>query len=115
MFQELGFKKMKKKRTIEIKLANHPEPAIIDEEDYLLVANYHWRYIGRTKNEYPYVVAVKRVHKVLKTFRMHRIIMNANPEDDVHHLDRNTLNNRKKNLECRPREEHRGRHGKDYI
>lgn len=69
--------------------------AIVDDDDYEKLSNYHWycNYIeGR-----PYANRViYSPHRT--TISMHRAITAAKQSEYVDHINRNTLDNRKKNL-----------------
>ena len=103
----------KKRQPIEIRLTNSNQVALIDEEDYLLVSPYTWR-LKRSAYT-PYVCTTKWVDGKAKTLRLHRLVMNPKSDEDVHHFNHDTCDNRKENLECRPMSEHRGRHPKNYM
>lgn len=60
--------------------------AIIDDEDYELVSKYKWHFDGRYA-----------AHKGRKKIYMHRLIMGKSPLD-VDHINRDKLDNRRKNL-----------------
>lgn len=64
--------------------------ALIDDEDFKLVAKYTWCANFDRKNWY----AVNAKYRL----RMHRIIMKAKPGQIIDHKDLNTLNNQKHNL-----------------
>jgi len=99
-------------KTVQIKLSNSSEVALIDEDDYLLVSLYTWRL---KKSAYvSYVCATKAIGKKRLTLRLHRLIMNASPGMDVHHINHNVLDCRKANLEELPIGQHRG-HPKEFI
>lgn len=70
--------------------------AIVDDDDYQELSKYKWHfndgYAQRT------VTRRKNGIKVNKTIRMHRQILNAPPEKQVDHINRNRLDNRKANL-----------------
>jgi len=101
-----------KKKTVYIKLANSSDQIMIDDEDYLLVCQYSWRLKKSAHKEY--VCASRTINRKHTTVRLHRLIMNAAPGMDVHHINRNVLDNRKENLEELPMEQHRG-HPTEYI
>jgi hypothetical protein len=104
---------MKKKPHMSLKLSNSDQVVLIDQEDYLLISPYTWRL---KKSAYSSYVCTSRWEDGrCQTLRLHRLIMNPLSNEDVHHLNRDACDNRKQNLECRPREEHRGRHPKDYT
>lgn len=62
-----------------------------DLEDYDRIKNYCWY-----ENDHGYVVTQRN----RKTIRMHRLVLNLSPEDDIQvdHIFHNTLDNRKRYL-----------------
>lgn len=62
-----------------------------DMEDYDRIKNYCWY-----ENDNGYVVTQRN----RKTIRMHRLVLNLSPEDDIQvdHIFHNTLDNRKRYL-----------------
>lgn len=59
---------------------------MVDDEDYELLSQYKWQYhFGYAKTG-------------IKTIRMHRMILNAQPGQEVDHINRNKLDNRRINL-----------------
>jgi len=104
----------KEKPSVEIRLSNSLLKAIIDEEDYLLVARFTWRLKKDKRTNTVYVVTSKKINGKVHTIRIHRLVMNARPGMDIHHKNQNTLINQKKNLEEILPELHRG-HPKAYI
>jgi hypothetical protein len=102
----------KQKPFLSLKLSNTDQVTLIDEEDYLLISKYTWRL---KKSAYvSYVCATKAEGDKRITLRLHRIIMNPQSNEDVHHINEDPLDNRKSNLECLPKDQHRG-HPKDYF
>ncbi len=67
--------------------------AFVDDEDYEKVASFKW---------YPasagHAIAKKQKNNRVAHFSMHRIIMDAAPEDVVDHIDGNATNNTRANL-----------------
>lgn len=70
--------------------------AVVDDDDYKILSQYKWlatnRYAARAENFY---VDGKRKQKFIF---MHRYVMNAPEDREVDHINRNTFDNRKKNL-----------------
>lgn len=96
--------------TREIPLTNSPLKAIVDASDYDQVSRYTWflKKDGRTNVRYV-ARSVKSGGKVV-TVRLHRLLTNAGPGEDVHHKDHDPLNNRRSNLEIIPAEQHKNYH-----
>lgn len=77
---------------------------IIDEEDFKIIKGYKW-FAHKNKTRI-YVDASKNG----KMIRMHRLIMNAKPYEQVDHINGNCLDNRKVNLRlCSNKENTRNR------
>jgi len=68
----------------ENKLVNK---TIIDAEDVIKINKYKWHL---TNNGYVYSEEIKMY--------LHRYLLNANINEEVDHIDRNPLNNKKENL-----------------
>ncbi len=94
----------------EILLTNTKLKALVDPEDYGRVSKLSWYLKKDKRTNVHYVAHGQRVNGVVKTIRLHRFVMNAGPELDVHHKDLNPLNCQKDNLEVVPKEEHRNYH-----
>lgn len=77
--------------------------ALIDEEDWPLVAEYRWRH-QRTPHGSGYVVAhTKRVGGKRQTVAMHRVILRPGPGQWVDHANHDGLDNRRCNIRlCTP-------------
>jgi len=75
----------------KIKLTNG-EYTLVDKEDYNYLKNFKW--LKRSN----YVGYVKQKNKKQTTILMHRLIMNAKKGEIIDHINRNPLDNRKKNL-----------------
>jgi len=70
--------------------------ALIDAEDYDLVAGYSW-HIDLRPNGLCYAAATLTIDGKCRTIRMHQVIM-PNVPDEVDHEDNDGLNNRRCNL-----------------
>ena len=80
---------------MEIKLSNG-KYTIIDDEDYSLIAEYRWHF------DKGYAKAHKKDNK-RRWILMHRLIMNPPNDKFIDHINRNKLDNRKRNLRlCNP-------------
>lgn len=71
--------------------------AEIDAEDFGIVSQHSW-HVSKKANDYYAQTAYRETGK-LKHILMHRLIMGCASNQEVHHKDGNTLNNRKDNLE----------------
>ena len=99
-------------KTVKINLSNSSKKALIDEDDYLLVSAYTWRLKQSAYTSY--VCASRWTNGTCHTIRLHRLVMNAVPGKDVHHINQNPLDCRKTNLQECDIHAHRG-HPKKYI
>lgn len=70
----------------------HGEIAVIDDEDYPLVAGYKWRL-----NQDGYAVSHEGTISP-KTIFMHRLVNKTPPGEITDHIDQDRLNNRRANL-----------------
>lgn len=70
---------------------------LIDDDDYDIIKSHIWhaRMCGTGG---PYVICQERNHYKRKEYKLHRLITNAQPGDQVDHINLNTLDNRKSNL-----------------
>jgi len=75
----------------EIELPQHNSYAIVDDADYDKLKTYSWSRSGRGD-----VVAWDKGNN--KLVKMHRLIMEAPPNVEVDHINRNPLDNRRDNL-----------------
>lgn len=103
----------KKSEPVKLKLSNSDKVALIDEEDYLMCSQYTWRLKIDGRTQTLYVATSKRVGSKMKTIRLHRLVMNATPGMDVHHINFDSIDNRKENLVKVAPGEHRG-HSRKY-
>lgn len=71
--------------------------ALIDDEDFELVSKHKWCALHRPNNRYYAVTAIKKDNK-WTTLRMHRLIMNAQKEQQIDHRNGNGLDNLRSNL-----------------
>lgn len=69
------------------------ESAIVDTEDYAHLSKFNWHLVGRGPKRY-----AARWLGNGKVSRMHREILNAPPDMQVDHINRNGLDNRRSNL-----------------
>lgn len=83
--------------------SKYPETyCIIDADDAPLALLYKWTITkggsSGSRNHPPYVRGVDRTGNKAKYVRLHRLIMNAKPDEHIDHINGNTLDNRKSNL-----------------
>jgi len=79
--------------------------AIVDRGDYETLRRYYWRAV---RSEYCwYAIRREKVNEKTIHIRMHRQIMECPNGYVVHHLNHNTLDNRKCNLIVVTDEEHK--------
>lgn len=84
-------------KTINLSSNKHPGyVAIIDIEDYELTSTHKWHPKIDANGVYAGTIITEGNRK--QTLRMHRLIMNAKPREEVDHRDGNGLNNRRANL-----------------
>jgi len=83
--------------------------AIVDNEDFQVMKKYYWRAVKSHSNFY----AVRRIVREGRTItqRMHRIIAKTPPDQQCHHENHNTLDNRRENLSNMTEQEHSYIHG----
>jgi len=67
--------------------------ALVDDEDFEMLSQFKWCAVKWRSSFY----TQSRIGKGVKT-SMHRLLMNANPGEIVDHINRNSLDNRRKNL-----------------
>ncbi|MBA7654811.1 hypothetical protein ES703_62704 [subsurface metagenome] len=82
--------------------------ALVDPEDYEWLRRWRWR-AKKSKSGY-YAVRKCRVNGREHLVRMHREITDCPPDKIPHHLNRNTLDNRRCNLENLTPAEHKAVH-----
>lgn len=84
--------------TKAIRLSNGME-ALVDDEDYERLSQYKWHADIRPNGQrYAYRAVWDGKAKRQTNIRMHREILNAPPEQDVDHRNRNGLDNRRSNI-----------------
>jgi len=74
-----------------IKLSNGGH-TLVDSDDFIRLSQYTWRSDGR------YVVTSKRVGSKITHRYLHRVIMGAESNRPIDHINRNSFDNRKANL-----------------
>ena len=76
----------------------------IDTEDFPRVCNYTWRAVKSNRCWYAKTTVGKTGHQF--DLSMHRLITRASRNQQTHHKNRNSLDNRKANLENMERRQH---------
>jgi len=71
--------------------------AIVDQQDYIELSPLYWRAVKSSCGWYAKTRTCSRCGK--KDLFMHRLIMQTPPGYDCHHINGNTLDNRKSNLQ----------------
>ncbi len=71
--------------------------ALVDDEDYVLVASYKWRAKSHGRTAYAHA-HTRGPHAAQKTILMHRLITGAKPGQQVDHVNGDGLDNRRENL-----------------
>lgn len=84
----------------------HGHSAILDPADYHRLKRHRW--FAKKSRHAVYAVRRQRRGGRETLIRMHREITAAPPDKDVHHINHNTLDNRRHNLHvCTPAEHRR--------
>ncbi len=85
----------------EIKLTNSERVALVDDEDFEEISKYKWHFHGgrarTTRHDPKKYKETARRSRIVGTY-MHRMLLKAGPTDEIDHVDRNPLNNKKSNL-----------------
>lgn len=91
---------------IEISLTQN-KITFVDDEDYSVISRYNWcaHKDGNTYYAMAYIPGSGKKHK--KMIYLHRLIMNAQPEQQVDHINGNGLDNRRENLRFATRSQNR--------
>lgn len=87
--------------------------AFVSPDDFFVVSSFYWRAQKSSGNFY--AVTRRVIERKTTTIRMHRLIMNCPPFCKVHHIDHNTLNNCRENLQVISEREHRTLDGWHYF
>jgi len=78
---------------------------IVDADLYDWLNKFYWRAVKSSSGFY--AVTRRQRHNKVSTIRMHRLIMHAPDWMKVHHINHNTLDNRRSNLQLLTEREHR--------
>lgn len=84
--------------------------AIVDLADYAWLKRYRW-FAKRSKSSWYAVRRIRRFGKD-RLIRMHREIMQCPTDFEVHHINANSLDNRRRNLLVCTHDEHIAQHNK---
>jgi arylamine N-acetyltransferase len=93
--------------TYRIPLSND-KFAIVSPEDYGWLSLYKWK--ARQSASCWYAMRTYIHNNRECSIRMHREIMHCAETEEVHHINKNTLDNRRENLHCCTQEEHQTIH-----
>jgi len=74
----------------------HGKHTLIDAHNYAALSRYTWR--ARKSHSKLYVVRKIHHYGKTKTIFLHRQIMHPRPDQSVHHINSDTLDNREANL-----------------
>ncbi len=77
-------------------ILTHGYKAIVDDIDIVKIKDYTWRIYSNWKVKY--AVTNGYVNGKRTTIRMHRLVVNAKPNEKIDHINGNGLDNRKINL-----------------
>jgi len=82
--------------------------ALIDDEDIEKCSEYRWHVLAMGKSKHEYITGYKQRCYKQPRIRLHRFILGLAKEDErvVHHINGDTLDNRKVNLQIMTRSEH---------
>lgn len=105
---------LQKSEPVEVPLTNSKAKALVDAEDAEKVLQHTWFLKTDPRTNVHYVARSVKVNGKVKTIRLHRFVMSAGSDADVHHKDTNPLNCQKDNLEVVPRDIHRSYHTKRH-
>jgi len=84
--------------------------AVIDADDYPVLGTLHWS-LRRSHNLW-YAVTRKQIAGKRKYIKMHRLITSCPDGYEVHHINGNTLDNRKSNLMVLQKKDHLAIHNR---
>jgi hypothetical protein len=101
---------------MEIKLTNSNKVAIVDDEDWFLLAlwKYKWREKWSYSKDFVYIVTSVWTGANSKSVYLHRLITGVNgSKNEIHHDDDDPFNNRRTNLVVMTKGEHIQEHIKN--
>jgi len=87
---------------------NDGKIAIIDTEDLPRVQNYKWRAVKSSRLWYAKTTVGTKPNQV--DLSLHRMIARTKPHEVCHHKNRNSMDNRKSNLENMDKKAHSSMH-----
>jgi hypothetical protein len=84
--------------------ASHGKDFLLDVDDWESQHRYHWRAKKKKNNWYAY----RRIKRLGKTYEiaLHRVVARSRPDEEPHHENHNTQDNRKINLKNVPHNRH---------
>jgi hypothetical protein len=95
----------------EIKLSNSDRVTLVSDCDYEYVSRYKW--FVKSSQTCDYIATSARQGKKVKTIRLHRLVaaraellLPFNTDDEVHHINADTYDNRRENLAALPQDIH---------
>lgn len=78
---------------------------LIDKADYAFLSRFKWFPLKSASSTY--VVARHIRKQITHTIRLHRLLLNAPSWIKIHHINHNTFDNRRSNLQQLTEREHR--------
>lgn len=88
---------MKPETSMQVPLAPHARMAMVTSQDWPLVEPYGWYEVEDNGSVYAYANTLDPDGRPT-TIKMHRLIMDAGPGEEVDHVNGNGLDNRRSNL-----------------
>lgn len=85
--------------------------AMVDDEDYEWLSKWKWCYQKTKKDGYAIRGGIRNGKQY--TIAIHRVILNPNIGEDIDHINRNRLDNRRENLRICTRKENTRNRGLD--
>ncbi len=85
-----------------------PLPILVDAADFETLSKFRWSV--RWSHSRPYAIRKARAQGKQRTIFLHRLLMNAQSDIQIHHINRDTLDNRRANLIALSPSDHRAAH-----